>query len=67
VTAVIAIMIVFLTSSNSPFKTQLNTTVTSVVAGMSDEADILEASHANNGTGPTPQPPYNVDVAPPGQ
>jgi Flp pilus assembly pilin Flp len=45
VTAVIAVMIVFATSSGGPLQSQLNQTLNTVVVDMGTGASVLSASH----------------------
>jgi hypothetical protein len=49
VTAVVGVLIVFLTSSNSPFRTKLGNTYDRVVNDMNIATEILSNSHAPNG------------------
>jgi len=64
VTAVVAVIIVFLVSGNSPFKTQLNATLNSAVQGMSDKGQTLGESHTSPASNSSTAPSYSVGVNP---
>jgi Flp pilus assembly pilin Flp len=49
VTAVVAVMIVFVAGKNSPFQTQLNGTLNTVTQDMNKVADGFATSHGNTG------------------
>ena len=67
VTAVVAILIVFLTNQSGGLQKQLNSTLTDVTDTIGNESDILINSHSlspsSAGSG---QAPYLVSVCPPG-
>jgi Flp pilus assembly pilin Flp len=67
VTAVIAVMIVFLTGKGGGgLGNQLNTALSQAANDMNSAADVLYSSHgASNGEATSPTPPYWVNVAGP--
>ena len=67
VTAVLAVIIAFVTGNNSVFKNQLNSTLNTATGDMSTIAGTLSTSHqAGNATATNTTPPYTVSVLPNG-
>jgi len=66
VTAVVAVIIVLVTGSNSQFQKTLNTTMNTAISDMGTGVDVLSASHAPTTVASTAAgtPPYTVTVAP---
>jgi Flp pilus assembly pilin Flp len=64
VTAVLAVLIAFMTTKGNVFQTQLNTTLNTATADIGSETDALDASHAlSPANAVVPPPPYSVNVA----
>ena len=65
VTAVLAVIIAFVTSNKGAFQTQLNQTLNTATADMSSGAETLSSSHQlGNASGGNITPPYSVNVTP---
>ena len=65
VTAVLAVIIAFVTSKNGGFQTTLNTTLNTATGDMSTISGTLSGSHqAGNASTANITPPYSVNVTP---
>lgn len=62
VTAVVAVMIVFATSKNGGFQTQLNGVLGTASNEMNTEMGALDGSHSFSALGNSTPPPYSVAV-----